>query len=483
MKKILFLFLVCALLLSSCGNQEQSAPEVAVGLDKNDPVMIEIWTYYNSRAQEVLDNYIKRFNETAGLEKGIIVTQIAFGSIDALTEALLASSKNVGGSSSVPDLFITYKGIVATLPNKTQLLDFKEYLSEGEWSAYVDAFVKTGSLIESPEKHSMFSIDKASEVLMINETAVDELVEQGIMDYSDLGTYEGLRRAAARYYDYTDSLTPENYDGKALFGANSLVNLVWLSAAELGADITSYDRGERIRVDKAVFRRIYDAVILPYIQGHYDNSAKYVTEDIRSGNVLIGQSSTSSTPFFPPEVLQSNGEMKKINGRVLPLPIFEGSERLLLIQGGGVFGFKRTEKAALASVIFLKWLTSEENALDFALTKSYLPALRSVFNKEKIEETYRDKKIDKLTADVFMLLIDLFSGCEIYEPSPTAHYEVFRFALGKFLNDSWHEGREEYRVMLESKSPEEAIEYFKSDAYFELWYSKIVSLMNETLKK
>lgn len=484
MKKWAALLLAGVLFSVGCTGERGREPSTSGVLDRNDPVMIEIWTYYNSRSQEVLDRYIKKFNETEGVEKGIIVSQAAYGSIDALTDALRSASTDAGGSSGMPDLFITYKGIASTLPNKSELVDFHRHLTKEEIDAYVDVFVKTGSMPEEPSEFRMFSIDKASEVLMINQTAFDVYRDLGIIDYDDLTTYESMAEAARRYYVFTDEQTETPHDGKALYGANSLINVVWVSMAEMGHPITRYEDGmEKFDIDKASFRRIFDYILLPYIRGHYDNVAKFITDDIRSGQVLVGQSSTSSTPFFPAEVLQSNGKMTEVEGRVMGTPGFEGTDQYFLIQGGGVFAYERNEKTIAASVEFLKWITNEENALDFAISKSYLPALEKMFRSEKIDLAYREKKIDRLTAEMFLLLLKLFEERMPYEPSATANYETIRKELSDYIGTSWKNGRAEYFKMLEERGEEETLRHFTSDAYFEHWYAGIQNILTRVRMK
>lgn len=480
MRRFLAILVLCSICLVGClGNKTADKGKEEI-LSNQDPVIIEIWTYYNSRAQEVLDGYIKKFNESQGVERGIIVRQVAFGEIKALTEALKAAGENTGNKSKMPDLFITYKGIASTLSVSDDLLDFGEYISEEEFDLYVDAFVKTGYLPNHPEKHQMFSLDKASEVLMINGTVFDEFVEKGVFRYEDLSTYEGLAAAAERYYEYTDRLTEAPHDGKALFGANAIVNLLWLSMAEMGHDITRIEDGrEVIEIDRDSFKRFYDYIYIPYVKGYFDNKNRYVTDDMRILHTLVGQSSTSSAPFFPKEVRTESG-MVPIQPKVLPLPIFSGEKQKMLIQGGGVFGYKHSEKAAVASVVFLKWLTNEENAFDFAVEKSYMPALKSVFDQDKIEQAHKDGKIDAMTADIFTMLITLFENSEVYEPTPSKNYEKIRGLLSEYISSSWKEAREEYRAMLESgSSAEELKTKFESPEAFDAWFTKLNDIIDD----
>lgn len=482
-KRLLGVILTCLFVFSSCTGTKISDGQEEL-LNKNDPVVIEIWTYYNSRAQEVLDRYIKLFNETEGAARGIIVRQVAYGEISLLTEALVQASRSGGMSGKMPDLFVTYKGIAGALNVSDALIDFKEYMTEEELSEYADIFIKSGSLPENPEKLQMFSIDRASEVLFLNATLIERYVSSGLLRYEDFRTYEELSAAAERYYRYTDALTEEPHDGKALFGANSLANIVWLGMAEMGHEILRMEAGQEVvSLDRESFKKYFDYIFLPYVMGYFDNHAKFVSEDIRAGELLIGQSSTSGTPFFPKETVIGD-EVTPIEAKVMPLPHFKGVTPYVLIQGGGVFGYRHSDKSAAASVVFLKWLTNEENALDFALKKSYMPALKSVFNAKNIKASLREGKIDVLTSDTYQMLIELFEQRNVYEPFPTAHYEEIRRRLGEYLNTTWRDARAEYRSRLASGMTEEdAAAKFVDGAFFDLWFMGIEDAVREVLEK
>ncbi len=443
-------------------------------LNNEDPIIIEIWTYYKARQQEMLNVFIKEFNETKGIELGIIVKQSSFGEIDALTDALLSANKSDGGSAKMPDMFITFKGVASQLKN-VEFINFKNYLSDVEIESYVDAFVHTGATVKSNGDLHMFSIGKASEVLLINKTEFDRLAELGVLDYDDLKDYEALAEMAERYYEYTDGLTEEPGDGKALFGIDSLVNVVLKSAAELGQDIVTMENGvEKINLDRReIFEKIYRYIYVPYAKKHYATNSRYVTEDIRSRLLIVGQCATSGIPFFPKDVVNSEGDLIPIEGKVANTPSFRGAENYFLIQGGGVFGVKHSEKASLAMVEFLKWLTNEENAIKFSMSISYLPPRKSSFSREVVEKALNDETIDKLLADTYLLMFEKMSSSKPYEPLATQNYELVRKTIDDYFISSIAHGRALY-------SSGEDID---SEKYFEEWYSGLREAVEDALSK
>ena len=54
----------------------------------------------------------------------------------------------------------------------------------------------------------------------------------------DLSTLEGVTETAQKYYEWTDSLTPDvPEDGKAFYGRDSVANLFVIGSKQLGKDI------------------------------------------------------------------------------------------------------------------------------------------------------------------------------------------------------------------------------------------------------
>ena len=52
---------------------------------------------------------------------------------------------------------------------------------------------------------------------MLNQTDWNKFADATGADVDSLSTFEGLTKTAEEYYKWTDSLTPEVEDGKALF--------------------------------------------------------------------------------------------------------------------------------------------------------------------------------------------------------------------------------------------------------------------------
>ena len=54
---------------AGCSRSEEARYQ----LNPKQPVMITVWNYYNGQTKQAFDNLVSRFNETVGMEMGIIV--------------------------------------------------------------------------------------------------------------------------------------------------------------------------------------------------------------------------------------------------------------------------------------------------------------------------------------------------------------------------------------------------------------------------
>ena len=75
-------------------------------LDKDKPVTITIWHYYNGVQQLSFDEMVQEFNDTVGMEKGIIVEAFSKNSVNELAESVMETVDQ--GGKDAPDIFGTY---------------------------------------------------------------------------------------------------------------------------------------------------------------------------------------------------------------------------------------------------------------------------------------------------------------------------------------------------------------------------------------
>ena len=171
----------------------------------------------------------------------------------------------------------------------------------------------------------------------------------------DLSTIEGLVEVSQKYYEWTDSLTPEPNDGKAFFGRDAMANYILAGSMQLGHEIFKVKDGKmKLDYNEKVARKLWDNYYIPYIKGYFTASGVFRTDDIKTGNIIGYVGSSSSATYFPKTVTNSNDETYSIKMETLPCPQFKDSKNYAIQQGAGMAVMKTTKTRQQAAVEFFK---------------------------------------------------------------------------------------------------------------------------------
>ena len=102
--KRIILIIICVLNITGCGN----SPKSKLGLEKDNPVSVEIWHYYNGVQKIEFDKMVDEFNKTAGKDEGIIVEAFNQGSLKELTDKIIDTANRKVGTGDMPNAFTAY---------------------------------------------------------------------------------------------------------------------------------------------------------------------------------------------------------------------------------------------------------------------------------------------------------------------------------------------------------------------------------------
>ena len=125
-----------AAVLSGCKETDNDR-----GLDKNSPIAITVWHYYNGVQQTSFDEMVKEFNNTVGMEKGIIVQATSKNSIDELASSVVAALNKEPGADNPPDFFACYADTAYTINAMGMIADISQYFTDEELAGYVDYYL------------------------------------------------------------------------------------------------------------------------------------------------------------------------------------------------------------------------------------------------------------------------------------------------------------------------------------------------------
>ena len=175
MKKRSLLYIVLAFMLvfaTACGGKkvdptDSAAPLASSVLDPKNPVTITLWHYYVGENQQAIEAAVTEFNQTEGIEKGVIVEAVAKGSIAELEEAVTNSAKGIIGAEVMPDIFSSYPDKAMEIDELGKVCDLNAYFTEEEKNLYVADFLKDG--MYSGGRFLLVPIVKSTELFYINK--------------------------------------------------------------------------------------------------------------------------------------------------------------------------------------------------------------------------------------------------------------------------------------------------------------------------
>lgn len=476
MKKLGVALLLVVLLFTMAGCKQSEH-----GLDPKNPTVVTAWHYYNGAQKESFDALVSDFNDTVGAEKGIVVVAYGQGSVNELQTQVMDSIEKRVGAQETPDIFAAYADTAYAVNAIGKLADISAYLTEAEQAAYIDAYMEEGRL-EGGSSLKIFPIAKSTEALYVNKTAWDIFAQDTGADEALFSTWEGIAELSRMYYEWTDAMTPEPGDGKAFYGRDAMANYMLIGSLQLGHEMFVRKDGKtEITLDREALRRIWDCYYVPYVNGYFTASGRFRSDDMKTGDLIAYVGSTPSSTYFPTEVTREDGSTYPIEGKVYPLPNFEGTEPVAVQQGAGMVVVKSDETHEFAAVEFLKWFTQEEQNVAFSVGSGYLPVTKTANDWSKI-----DKVITEQYADMNVILknslhigIDTVANYKLYTPSPFEKGAQARSILESALNDAAKQAYAQVQALVEQGTArEEAVEGFTTDEVFDAWADDLQAQMD-----
>ena len=336
-------------MLSGCGDK--------IKLDPDNPVSLTVWHYYNGTQQATFDSLLEEFNASVGKEKGIYVEGYSYGSVSDLESAVQSSLNGEVGAGDLPDIFSSYADTAYSVQKQDKLVDLTHYFTDDELGEYVDDYIREGYFNQDDALY-LLPVAKSTEIMMINKTDWKPFADATGSSLEELSTLEGVADVAKRYYEWTDSLTPDiPDDGKAFYGRDSMSNYFIIGMKQLGADIFDVKDGQvTIQADKEKVRRLWDNYYVPYVNGYFASMGKFRSDDVKTGDILAYTGSCASSMYFPDQVV-TDEDSHAIDYVVMQPPVLEGGEQINVQQGAGMAVTKSDAQHEYASCEFLKWFT------------------------------------------------------------------------------------------------------------------------------
>lgn len=465
MKKILSLTLILAILLTMSGCTNLVGKKSP--LDPNTPVTIVVWHYYNGHIKEQFDKLVNEFNETIGIEQGIVVDAQSVGDVQMLAEKVFGAANKTIGSQPLPDIFAAYPDNAFRVHQISPLVDLSSYFSKEELSVYLPAFLEDSSF-QGDEALRVLPIAKSTENLFINNTYWKPFAEKNNLSSDHLSTWEDVYQTAKLYYEQT---------GKSFLGIDGNANFILMSIMQTGSDPYVIKNGQNtFNLNPDTAKKIWDYFYIPYLHGYYVKTGRFSSDDAKTGTTIAYTGSTAGAAYFPKEIVHDDGKLEPIDALVLPYPSFKGDQPAAISQGAGMCINSTDTAHEYASAEFLKWFTSPKQNVNFAVSTGYFPVTKESINSEVL-----------LSA-----LTSLKGSSPVLEQ--TLNASLTMFDTYTLYNNKGFNGSYDMRVLLETQlkgkidqdlirlkkgiengqSRSSLLEELTSDAAFQSWYDDLM---------
>ncbi len=440
---------VCLLSLTLCILSFTGCSKDKV-LDPSHPVTITMWHNFGGQMQTTMDSLVGEFNATIGKSNGVILSVTSISSSVSLQEKLLAAANGDPGSPALPNIATCYPKIALQLMRKGLIVDLDTQFSDAELDGYLPRFLEEGRLEDNGLY--VFPIAKSTEVLFVDKTLFDRFASATGVDFEAFRNFEQLSLMSLKYYEWTDSLTPDiPDDGKSFFTTDSIFNYFQVGLMQLGIDPID---NERFTCDVPEFRRIWDSVYEPAVRGGYAVFDGYSSDLSKLGEIVCSTGSTAGILFYGSQIIYPDNTAEDVTYTILPYPKFDGGKNISIQRGSGMCVMKATPAQEYASALFLKWFTAPEQNIRFVSSTGYLPVTNKAFTNSMEQEIQQvtNENIKKL----LQAAVTMHSEYDFYIP-PT--FESFD-ALGKNIEKSFkafaRAAREKYLSLVGEMPPDNA---------------------------
>ena len=390
---------VCVLtgMISACGIKEK----------QKKPVTLTIWHVYGGQTDSPLNDMIDEFNRTVGEEKGIKLQVTVVSNTNNIHDAVLRAANDEPGASELPDMFISYPKTILAMPDSDILVDYREYFSEEELSAYIPSFLEEGTI---DGRLVSFPLAKSTEIMFIDKTLFDRFSHETGADMEQLNTWEGLFELASEYNKWTDEQTPEiEGDGKTFFVHDYHFNYFQVGTESMGE---SFFKNEGLAFGKK-FEEAWKPYAKAAIQGGVWLNEGYATEPLRTGNAVVSVASSASVLYYEDIVTYEDNRSENIEVIAKPVPYFKNGNKMVMQRGAGFCTVKSTPQKEQAAAVFLKWLTEPENNVRFVTQVGYMPVMEEAF--EILPKTLGELKDPKYKS-LYEAFIKTQNSYEFYTP-------------------------------------------------------------------
>ena len=347
---LLLCLLSVMLCLPGCANGDRPS--------SGDPVVLTMWHVYGSQTESPLNAAIDQFNNTVGKENGVTINVVSVTSSSAIDKALSASANGEPGAEELPDLFTAYPR-VAEIVGQDKLLAWDNYFTKEELAAFHSEFLSEGRFEGGL---LMLPVAKSTEAFYLNKTLFDRFSADTGVTENDLRTIGGMLNTAKIYYDWSG--------GQSFMQFNDFYHYAYIGMKAFGSE---WIADGKLQLNDT-FEKVWDPLAETAIYGGICLDDGYAASRWKTVEIISNIGSTADILYQPREVVYADNTTEAISSIALPYPVFNSDTAGVVHRGGGLFAVKNSdERKNYGAYLFARWLTEEENNLDFVTDAGYLP--------------------------------------------------------------------------------------------------------------
>ena len=420
--------------LTACGGKGSN-----YGLDKKHPVEVSIWYSCGSKRAAAFEKMIKIFNDGEGKERGIIISGRYFETEKSLEETIESEKDNL------PNMIAASSGINAFYDKDISYVNIDDIVAKNTKDNIYEEFISAGMI---DKQWRLFPVVKDTQVMAVNLSMWQPFMKEEEHHLYELNQWENCNSVGEDYYLYTR--------GTSLLCIGSEPIYILAGSHQLGTDLINIEGTNTVfRVDGNAIRRIWDNYYSAFVKGSLFKKNKRSIEDLLEGNVAAATINSSEVSELG-DVTATEGDAS-IAGlyEILTYPQFKDCDAVCPADDTGVAITDKNETENFASMLFLEWLTNDDNNLFFACLSGALPVNKNISNKERLSVLIESGRINMtdLERQTMEELIEFMNNSSLYVPVMSPRY----VELKKYLN-----GSISYRAAFDRKSADDMI-YIGSD--------------------
>jgi multiple sugar transport system substrate-binding protein len=186
-----------------------------------------------------------------------------------------------------------------------------------------------------------------------------------------LQSFEGLFAAANVYYDWSG--------GKHFTQINDYYHYALVGMKAQGGE---FIRDGELQLNDPAFEAVWKPLAKTAIYGGICLDDGYAAARWKTVEIISNVGSTADILYQPDQVIYPDNSTQAIETISMPYPVFSEGAAGAVHRGGGLFAIKSSdERKNYAAAVFAKWLTEQENNLNFVTEAGYLPVTDAAFDR------------------------------------------------------------------------------------------------------